>query len=429
MDKLYGLFLPSKFTILITIIVSATIISSVIYYSEVPREKIRVLGPSQIDVEKERIDWETINTHGPELMEARFLFNSQSNKAMIFSGWDTDENDLNTTWVYDFNKNVWINATATMKDPENQPAPRIGYSGAYDPINDKIILFGGFVDCYDNFPLDCESWSDTWSYDIGDNNWTNLNPYNSPPPHAHSGMVYDSESHKMVLFGGIGDDVITMGETWVYDPMANNWTNMVPIISPPKRHAPSMAYNSEIDRIILFGGTDPWSGAREDHMNDTWSYDLNTNTWIELSPSVSPSKRIVESSMFYISEINKILFIGGWLGYSKNTLEGEPYNDAWVYDYYSNNWTEITNNMPLEDPYGTFTYNTIDSTLYWYDFTEFELRKGNLTKSADQDSYRTITTQYEEFGIPSDIFVISLIVVGIMHPRRLSKTTWRKICG
>ncbi|NIV12839.1 MAG: hypothetical protein GWN62_16630, partial [Aliifodinibius sp.] len=43
----------------------------------------------------------------------------------------------------------------------------------------------------------------------------------------------------------------------------------------------AMAYDSNADKIVLFGGSD----VNGDEINDTWIYDPQTNTWTEMTPS------------------------------------------------------------------------------------------------------------------------------------------------
>ncbi|MHA2276682.1 MAG: Kelch repeat-containing protein [Candidatus Kariarchaeaceae archaeon] len=345
------------------------------------------------------VEWTTINTDGPEVREVQFVFDTQSKKALLFSGWDLDNNDLRTTWVYNFVDNSWKNMTATMVDPDVHPGARIGYNGAYDPINDQIIIFGGFNVCTGGSPSSCVSWGDTWSYDMDANTWTDLKPDNSPPPHTYGQLVYDTESQKMLLFGGYGDGLVSMGETWVYDPAANNWTNMNPVVSPPKRHAPIAIYDSHADRIIMFGGVDPRRGGREDHFNDIWSYDFNTNTWVELFPNGSPSKRTPQT-FIYIPSIDKSLLTGGWINYELDIDHGQPYNDSWLYDYTSNTWTEITNNF---------------NTCYLYDFNEFKIRNGTLEEIVKTTITKTITETTTTVSISkegdSDFYLLSPILL------------------
>ena len=89
-------------------------------------------------------------------------------------------------------------------------------------------------------------------------------------------MAYDSESDRVVLFGGT-DSNFDLGDTWAYDLNTNAWTNMDPATRPGARGYHALAYDSQSDRIVLFGGkTDNKQRGISD---ETWAYDLNANAW------------------------------------------------------------------------------------------------------------------------------------------------------
>ncbi|NIW44845.1 MAG: hypothetical protein GWN30_08790, partial [Gammaproteobacteria bacterium] len=44
-----------------------------------------------------------------------------------------------------------------------------------------------------------------------------------PSPRLSSFMAYDSESDVIVLFGGLSDGGVFNDETWVFDINSNNW--------------------------------------------------------------------------------------------------------------------------------------------------------------------------------------------------------------
>ena len=56
---------------------------------------------------------------------------------------------------------------------------------------------------------------------------------------------------------------------------------MEPTTRPSPRTETGMAYDAESDRVILFGGVP--------QNDDTWAYDLNTNTWTLMEPAARPS--------------------------------------------------------------------------------------------------------------------------------------------
>ena len=98
-------------------------------------------------------------------------------------------------------------------------------------------------------------------------------------------------------------------ETWVrqYPPPHAR------LASPPARAGASMAYDAQIGKVVLFGGRDP-GGAR----NDTWTYDVATNTWKRQFPSTSPPARS-SASMAYDAQSNLIVLFGG-----QNRTEQRP---------------------------------------------------------------------------------------------------------
>lgn len=123
--------------------------------------------------------------------------------------------------------------------------------------------------------------SDTWTYDLSINNWTEMMPSSSPSAREYHSMVYNLKFDKVILFGGFSGTYLS--DTWVYDLESNIWTNMNPVNPPDGRAEHSMVYDSDLDMIVLFGG---YNGSSS--LNDTWVYDLDTNTWTEMGCFISP---------------------------------------------------------------------------------------------------------------------------------------------
>jgi len=239
-------------------------------------------------------------------------YDSESDRVIFFRG-TPNADFLNDTWAYDFNTNTWANM-----DPISKPPAQGGQAIAYDSVADRVILFGG-QDV--NGTL-----NETWAYDFNTNTWAKLDPVARPPPRFHSAMAYDSQSDRMILIGytasGSSDDT-----TWAYDFNANNWTNMDPPAKPRSRYDSTMAYDSESDRAILFGGRDTPSSA---FLNDTWGYDFNSNSWTYLDTK-PPSRSYF--AMAYDSESARSVLFGGVSG------GGLTLNDTWAYDSAANGWT------------------------------------------------------------------------------------------
>jgi len=114
--------------------------------------------------------------------------------------------------------------------------------------------------------------------------WTNSIPW--PSARSRHAMAFDSQSDRIVIFGGnTGEHV---DETWAYDFEANTWTNTNPTTKPSARSEHAMAYDSQSDRIVLFGG---WTGGSGDRNGETWAYDFEANTWTNMNPTTAPAAR------------------------------------------------------------------------------------------------------------------------------------------
>ncbi|MFQ5919689.1 MAG: kelch repeat-containing protein [Thermoplasmata archaeon] len=145
-------------------------------------------------------------------------------------------------------------------------------------------------------------------------------------------MAYDSESDRMILFGGADEDN-EFGDTWAYDLNTNTWTEMAPSIAPTAMDAMEMAYDGESDRMILFGGC-RLVGACD--FNDTWAYDYNSDSWTLMNPATAPPGRHALRGA-YDGESDRVIVVGGQQGAGEVLLR-----DVWAYDFNNDTWTNET---------------------------------------------------------------------------------------
>ena len=83
---------------------------------------------------------------------------------------------------------------------------------------------------------------------------TMIGQITSLSPRSGHGMIYDPVNHKVILFGGRSSGIQLLDDTWEYDYATNTWTELQPEVSPPSRAEPAMAYDSSNQKVVLFGG-------------------------------------------------------------------------------------------------------------------------------------------------------------------------------
>ena len=196
----------------------------------------------------------------------------------------------------------WVNLMPLVTPPARYHA---WGQTTYDSQADRIILFGGEKSTYGYL-------FDTWAYDYNTNTWENR----TTPQMVNEGkciacLAYDSESDRIIMFGGTDENYFFgssgIGETWSYDYANNNWTEMTPTISPPARGGHSMSYDEVNDRIIMYGGfTEQIYLNNAPFYHDTWAYDYNTNTWTNLNPINTPPP-LGDHESVYDSESDKTI--------------------------------------------------------------------------------------------------------------------------
>jgi len=246
------------------------------------------------------------------------VYDSLNQKTILFGGWSGNVGLTNDTWIYDSQTGNW-----TEVFPINAPEIRQSIAMYYDPIFQKIILFGGYRDALPHY-------NDTWEYNYSNNTWTELNPTNNPSGRYGSKMVYDPINQRGILFGGRSTAI--MDDTWIYYYGNNTWVELNTTSKPDTRYWHGMTYDSTNQKVIVFGGRH--TGAPGDAIEDTWTFDPSTNQWTEVLPSNHPSNRM-DFSMVYDTSSQKTILFGGF------RFPGTTLGDTWTYAYNSNRWSIV----------------------------------------------------------------------------------------
>jgi Divergent InlB B-repeat domain/Galactose oxidase, central domain len=210
---------------------------------------------------------------------------------------------------------TWDGSDWTRQTPTTNPTARYAASIAYDSDHHRVILFGG--------ETDSEISNDTWTWDGSD--WTHEAPANKPPGRSDASMTFDPLSHRAILFGGFNStsDARNQGDWWTWD--GSDWTQQSPGTNPPPSDYPSMAYDGARQNVLLFGGGD---GAG--HFYGTWTWD--GGVWTERSPADSPSRRW-RAAVAYDPQDQQIVLFGG-------QANGGALDDTWTWD--GTTWTKHT---------------------------------------------------------------------------------------
>jgi hypothetical protein len=142
---------------------------------------------------------------------------------------------------------VWNGSQWTRKSPTTSPAARSDAMMGYDPIDQRVLLFGGFSQSSGLL-------GDTWLWD--GSNWQQQQPPSSPGARSLAAVA---SGRILVLYGGSA----IQSDTWVWT--GSTWKQVVSAQNPGGRRDASATFDGS--NVVLFGG------ESLDLMADMWQWD------------------------------------------------------------------------------------------------------------------------------------------------------------
>lgn len=208
---------------------------------------------------------------------ASAVVDSAGDRLIVFGG---DENLLfgaeqNDVWSYSLSNQQWSPISATGPAPD----PRSGASAIFDPKRNRLIVYGGVAGRRLNF----HEFQDTWALSLGAQpSWSQLGDRPFPPPSGASGTcaAYDPVGDQMIVFGGQpGVGAPMSNTTWSLDLASGTWSELTTAGTPPTaRGFAGAAWDAARRRMIVFGGVNSQLVAVPD--DNVWALTLDgTPTW------------------------------------------------------------------------------------------------------------------------------------------------------
>ena len=209
-----------------------------------------------------------------------FVYDSIRDVALLFGGAPQRGSYLDDTWTWD--GRVW------KKHDVMGPSARGFAAAVFHEARGTVILHGG----RGQGP---KTNSDTWEWDGSD--WRELEQ-EGPYASDHHQIVYVGHDASILAFGGWnGTDV--SGETWFW----NGAWKRVAVQNPPKRAAFAMAYDSQREKVILFGGL--WIDGQ---YADVWEW--KGGSW-ERRGEPYDNSSVDHHAMIYDGQRDQLIIFGG----------------------------------------------------------------------------------------------------------------------
>ena len=228
--------------------------------------------------------------------DASAIYDPVRQRMLMFGG--TNGTNFNDVYALSLGINPsWTLLTASGTPPSG----RGGQSAIYDPVRDRVLFFGGGG----STPYTNELWALTLS---GGPAWSQIVPTGTPPSaRKYSAAIYDPVRDQMLVFGGVGsggygNDVWSL--SMAGDPV---WSQLSPTGTPPSgRYLTSAIYDPVRDQMLIFGGS-----STSGYVNDTWALALASPAWTHLAPGGTlPSARYGHSAIYDPTRDRMIVYGG-----------------------------------------------------------------------------------------------------------------------
>src|SRR5512140_2472856 len=230
------------------------------------------------------------------------IYDSLRDRMIVFGGQDENGVLTNTVWALSFAGNPTWSQLAPTGTP---PSPRMWSVAVRDRARDRMLLMGGQSGAA---PL-----PDVWARSLsGTPAWTQVTTAGTPPGgRAAHGGAYDAVNDRLVIFGGLDGAGVPTNSVWALSLAGTpTWAPIAPAGTPPSaRFGASVTYDRLRNRLLVFAG-----GTGAPNKNDLWSLSLDASpTWTQLSPANVPEGRQFHGAI-YDPLSDKLVVFGGSSG-------------------------------------------------------------------------------------------------------------------
>jgi hypothetical protein len=163
--------------------------------------------------------------------------------------------------------------------------------------------------------------------------WSRLDAEGPEPREDHT-WTLDEAGGTAYMFGG-RDGGTVFDDTWSFDLATDTWTRLDPRAAPPARFGHEATWVDGVGLVVFAGQQGP-----DTFFNDLWAYDPAAATWAQLPASGAvPTARY--GSCAAIGPDGRLWISHGF------TQEGSRFSDTRAYDFATGTWTDET---PADGP-------------------------------------------------------------------------------
>ena len=254
----------------------------------------------------ETMSWSQYQTNGPvpsRRSNPAGGYNHLTKEMILFGGNGSTSGasfiPFDDVWALNLETSTWREIPATG----SKPAARLFHTAAVDAEGDRLFIYGGGDE---NALFSATAFmGDLWVFNLSTGEWTQLDAGTSggPMPRIWSTITYDPVNDRVLLFGGHDNGQVgNNNDTWAFNLSSNSWQNLTTpevtnkpangfcdfppdfilpnMDAPERRSAHLAALDTTRGEWVVFGGKTDCG-----MIDDIWIFSLMQDAWVRLAPS------------------------------------------------------------------------------------------------------------------------------------------------
>ncbi len=173
--------------------------------------------------------------------------------------------------------------------------------------------------------------NDTWAFTIATRTWTKLTTTGATPsPRRGFDAVYDPVGKQMLIYAGQGSGFFS--DTWSLNLSTLEWRDVSPAVAsrPKARYGHAAVFDPVTRSLVQFAGFTEESRR----FQDTQSFSVANNSWQDWTPSgIKPEVRCLLTGAFDHTRRKMVIYGGQRSGFL---------DDLWAFDLASRTWEDFT---------------------------------------------------------------------------------------
>jgi N-acetylneuraminic acid mutarotase len=273
------------------------------------------------------LSWIQIEGVPVSLRGATLTYEPVTKVIYLFGGKDKDGTATNDFYKFDTKNNSFEQIISET----SPPPPRFAHSAVLNPLDMKIIVFGGTAN-------DGKFMADTWIYEIFFNKWSFINTSPVPPECSNSFMLFKQEASAATLITGLKPQYIANFDVWNLYMDGNKWEKVVVKNIPPSRSGGAALSAGNKNRFYLFGGFESTLTGLN-MLSDMWYFDYENMEWIKKSVSGD-----VPESIYGAAAIDDDHSVVYYHGGTTSVVSSSPWdfsNAFYKYNIKKSEWSKI----------------------------------------------------------------------------------------